>query len=68
MNATYTKVVVTVHHNGQFRNCHLHVVHPEGKAAIYFLTDFYGWAIDGINTVTDAIGKYRTGNYTEVKD
>jgi hypothetical protein len=46
----------------------LHVVHPEGKAAIYFLTDFYGWAIDGINTVTDAIGQYRTGNYTEVKD
>ena len=65
MNAEYKKVHVTMFHNMQNRQLVLHVVKPENKEPLYFLFDYYGYAIDEPTKVQFAASLFESGKYTE---
>jgi hypothetical protein len=67
MNAIYSKVAVDLMHNGQLRECHLHVVEQGGKEALFFLFDFYGWAIDDHTKLNQAANLFATGKYRKLE-
>ena len=66
MNAEYKKVHVNMVQYGQQRTLVLHVVKQENKPNLYFLFDFYGWAIDEVALVEAAAHLFESGKYTEV--
>lgn len=68
MNAEYHKVYVSLFHEGQYRKLVLHVVKPMNKQALYFLFDYFGWAIDNVHRVQEAARLFISGEYTEIKN
>lgn len=64
MNAQYMKVAVTGFHNGQMRLLHLHVVQRPNKGNVYFLFDFYGYAIDNHDTIESAVKQFQSNQFT----
>lgn len=46
---------VTLQHKGQPRLCYLHTIERADGGEFYFLIDFYGWAIDDIVIVDEAV-------------
>jgi hypothetical protein len=68
MNAEYKKVFVSMFHEGQYRKLVLHVVKPMNKESLYFLFDYFGWAIDNASRIQEAARLFMSGEYIEVKD
>ena len=68
MNAEYKKVLVSLVQYKQNRQLVLHVVKRQNKPNLYFLFDFYGWAIDEVALVEAAGHLFESGNYTETND
>ena len=68
MNAEYKKVSVSLFHVGQYRKLVLHVVKPMNKESLYFLFDYFGWAIDNVQRVQEAARLFVSGEYTEIKN
>ena len=66
MNAEYKKVHVSMIHNGQNRMLVLHVVKPVNQEPLYFLFDYYGYAIDETTKVDHAAKLFESGKYTEI--
>ena len=63
LNASYKTVLVTVCHLDEQRLCRLYIIVPVGKEPIYFLKDYYGWVIDDMLVIREAVEKYSTGLY-----
>lgn len=68
MNANYMKVAVTVFHNKQMRIVHLHVVQRANKENLYFLFDFFGYAIDDSLTLLGAVSEFLNNRFTVLEN
>ena len=68
MNAEYKKVLVSLVQYKQNRQLVLHVVKRQNKPNLYFLFDYYGWAIDEAALVEAAAHLFESGNYTLTND